>query len=117
MTVTGTAVPRGAGGAANRVEAIAVVGYPGFCLQATQYKVAAMGVLNMIPAAAAAGAAAVNLQGVTGALPRLMVPANAAADYAAKFAAANRIMVGGAVCINYTAPIPGGGGCNVPISF
>ena len=46
MTVTGTAVPRGAGGAANRVEAIAVVGYPGFCLQATQYKVAAMGVLS-----------------------------------------------------------------------
>ena len=46
MTVTGTAEPRGAGGAASRVEAVPVVGYPGFCLQATQYKVAAMGVLS-----------------------------------------------------------------------
>ena len=54
MTVTGTALPRGAGGAANPVEAVPLVGYPGFCLQATQHKVAAMGVLPMIPAAAAA---------------------------------------------------------------
>merc|ERR1719183_2990082 len=74
-----------------------------------------MGALPMIPAAAAAGAAAVNLQGITGALPRLMMPANVAADYAAKFALGNRYMHGGTLCIRYTAQIPGGGGWDVPI--
>ena len=116
MTAMGTALPRGVGGAQNPVECVLVPNYNGFGLQATQHKMAAMGALPMVPAAAAAGAAAVNLQAVTGALPRLMMPAMVAADFTAKFAAANRIVVGGEVCIHYAAPIPGGGGWDVPIS-
>ena len=115
MTVQGNAIPRGAGDAAHPVEALPVVGYPGFSLQATAHKVAAMGPQGMIAATAVAGAAAVNLVGATGSLPNLMVPANVQADYAAKFAIGNRYIQGGGTCIRYDAPIPGGGGCDVAI--
>ena len=81
MTVQGYAIPRGAGDAAHPVEALPVAGYPGFSLQATAHKVAAMGPQGMIAATAVAGAAAVNLVGATGSLPNLLVPANVQADY------------------------------------
>ena len=115
MTVQGNALPRGAGDAAHPVEALPAAGYTGFRLQATAHKVAAMGPQGMIAATAVAGAAAVNLVGATGSLPRLMVPANVQADYTAKFAIANRYMRGGDTCIRYDVPIAGGGGCDVPI--
>lgn len=115
MTVQGTALPRGAGDAAHPVEALQVLNNPGFALQATTHKVAAMGPQGMIPATAVAGAAAVDLRGVTGSIAGLMVPAVVQADYAARLAVGNRYLYGNELCIRYDAPFPGGGGWDVPI--
>ena len=118
MPNVANAVARGVGDAAHPVEALQKVGYTGFGLQRTQFSVNAAGPLPMVAPVAGAGAGAVNLPGAAGGLPKLMNPAVVQADFATRFAAGarlNQAMTGGLECIRFNAPIPGGGGWDVPI--